>query len=320
MVGHAQQQGRQQAAGEAIGPVQATAIGHGHPRHRQALALEPLHGRGAGRGQIPATAGLAQQHLGREVVAVGIGFADQAQHRQGRLLMQQHGTRIGTGLGGDQADLDLHPLGGKFAAQQLFEPVGWVGHGHLHRIAGHRQPGDRRAVVLGPVGGRPASGPPALGWLLHQLQANRARRPAGPTTGAQGELGEAAQLLEAEIGVPFAGEPQAAIAEAPELGAEAVVRAEAVEGKGRADQFLVGGGDAGLAAIEIGQQAPARIDDGDTPDRRLTAHGRRDALLQGRAAHLLLELAQPHRSGQGGQVGQVLGSPLGCQTGWGHEP
>jgi hypothetical protein len=82
MLIHAQQQGREEAAGEPVGPVKATAIGNLHPLHRQGLGLQPLAGARPGLTQIPGAGRLAHQHLGGEVVAVAVGQAEQVVHRR----------------------------------------------------------------------------------------------------------------------------------------------------------------------------------------------------------------------------------------------
>ena len=115
MVIHAQQQGRDEAAGEPIETIQAAAVVDGHPLHRQVLLHQPA-GFEAGRPiQIPAAGRLAQQHLGGEVVAFGVGQAQQPQHRGGGFLMHQHRVLGQGGLGGDHGDAHITPLLGHTA-------------------------------------------------------------------------------------------------------------------------------------------------------------------------------------------------------------
>jgi hypothetical protein len=127
---------------------------------------------------------------------------------------------------------------------------------------------------------------------------------AAAATRSKGQLGKALQLGQGQIGVALTGETEAAVAEEPELGVEAVIGPEPIEGVGRAQQFLVGGRDARPGAVEIGQQSPLAIGDADAPDRCLTAHRGQEPLLQRRAAHLKLQLGQAHRRGQRRQRGQ----------------
>ena len=76
-----EQESRQEATGEAIGPVEATAIGDPHTIHRQTLLPQPEGLALGGLTQIPSAGSLPQQHLGGEVVALGVGQAQQVVHR-----------------------------------------------------------------------------------------------------------------------------------------------------------------------------------------------------------------------------------------------
>ena len=97
----------------------------------------------------------------------------------------------------------------------------------------------------------PTLGPPGLARFLGYLQFQQRWQLAAATTGAQRQLREALQLGQGQVGVALTGEPETAIVEPPQLGAEAIVGAEPVEGIGRAHQLLVGGRDPGPAAIEV---------------------------------------------------------------------
>lgn len=117
----------------------------------------------------------------------------------------------------------------------------------------------------------PTLGPPVGGGFLGQLQSHQRRCRAGAAAGSQGEFGEALQLGQPQIGITRSGQAQGAIAQTPELGLEAEIGAEPIQGIGRADQLLIGGGDPRPLAVEIGQKAPAAIGHGHAPDRRLNA-------------------------------------------------
>ena len=90
MLVHPQEQGRQEATGEAVGPVQPTAICPPHALHRQALLGEPEGLPLDGLAQIPAARTLAQQHLGGEIVAFRVGQAQQIVHRCRVFLVHQN--------------------------------------------------------------------------------------------------------------------------------------------------------------------------------------------------------------------------------------
>ena len=62
-----------------------------------------------------------------------------------------------------------------------------------------------------------------------------------------------------QVRIPLAQDAEGAIGQSPHLGAEPVVRAEAIDGEGRGHQFLVGGRRAGLLAIDISQQTAAAV-------------------------------------------------------------
>ena len=102
MLIHAHKQGSQEAAGESVGSVEATAIGNANPLHRQALFGEPQHLKLGGSGQIPGTSALSQQYFGGEIVAFGVSQAQQVVHRSRWLLVQQHRIRGQGGAGRHQ--------------------------------------------------------------------------------------------------------------------------------------------------------------------------------------------------------------------------
>ena len=165
----------------------------------------------------------------------------------------------------------------------------------------------------------PTLGPPGLARFLGYLQFQQRWQLAAATTGAQRQLREALQLGQGQVGVALTGEPETAIVEPPQLGAEAIVGAEPVEGIGRAHQLLVGGRDPGPAAIEVGQEPPLGIGNGDTPEGGLAANRCQQALLQGGATQLALQLGQANRRWRCRHGGQgrrpLLGNDSGRQQG-----
>ena len=74
-----------------------------------------------------------------------------------------------------------------------------------------------------------------------------------------------------------------------------VIRSELVEGKGRADQLLVGSWNARPLTVEIGEQMALGISHRDAPNRGLRSHRSQDPLLQGRTTDLLRKQGKPNR-------------------------
>ena len=145
----------------------------------------------------------------------------------------------------------------------------------------------------------PTLGPPGLAWLLGDLQPHQRSRLTTAATRSHRQHGEPLQLGQGQVGVTLASEAEAAIPQPPELGIEAVIRAQSVQGEGRAHQLLVGSGNAGPVAVEVGQQTALGIGNGDAPHRSLASHGGKNPLLQRRTAQLSLQLGQADRWGQG---------------------
>ena len=249
-----------------------------------------------GLGQIPGASSLTQQDLSCEVVALGIGKAEQVVHRSRALLMEQHG---GTGQGvsgGNHPQLNLGaPLLGKGFLQQGLQTLRGVHHRGIDGIACHSQACDRGAIGRGAVVKTPGLGPPGLGGLLGQLEGHQGRQFAAPAPAAKGQLGKTLQLGQGKVGIPLANQAVAPAGQPPQLGGQAVIRSELVEGKGRADQLLVGSRDARPQAVEIGEQTALGIGHRDAPDRGLRSNRRQDPLLQGRATDLLRKQGKPNR-------------------------
>ena len=158
---------------------------------------------------------LAQQHLRGEVVAVGIGQAEQAMHAHRTFLMQQRGA-LGVGAADrHQADGGAPPLALDLLAEQGLQAPGRVADRHIESVAGQSQAGNGGAIGFSPVGPVPTLRPPALLGLLHQLNGHRCTGGAAATTGAESQLGEALELGQAQVGVTLTRDLQGAIALAP---------------------------------------------------------------------------------------------------------
>ena len=166
----------------------------------------------------------------------------------------------------------------------------------------------------------PAGGPPVAGGLLRQLEAQHTRGPAiAAAPGLQGQAGEALQLGQGQIRIAGAHQAEAAVGQAPQLGGQAEIGAEPVEGVGGADQLLVGGGHPGAGAVHIRQQAARAVGHGDAPDAALAAEQLHHPLLEGGAADLGLQHRHPGGRRQLGQAHQRQG-PLGAVGGQGRLP
>jgi hypothetical protein len=166
-----------------------------HARHRQALGGQPSHGRCRASAEVPAAGALPEQHLGSEVVALGVGQAEQPVHADGTLLVQQHTHRAGASAaaGRHQGDGGVPPWRLSLLESRALQAAGRIGHRHVEGIAGERQPRDRGSVGLNAIVPVPALGPPALGRFLHRAERARGGGPLA-AAGAEGELGEALQL------------------------------------------------------------------------------------------------------------------------------
>ena len=183
--------------------------------------------------------------------------------------------------------------------QQRREPRGGIADSILDRIAGDGKPGDRGAIGIAAIAVAPALGPPALGRLLGHLHTHRRTRCSA--AGGESQLGKTLEMGNGQIRIALAGETQGAIAESPEAGFKTEIGAKAIEGKGRAQQFLIGGWYPRPGAIHICQQPPTGVGHADAPDRGFRADHRGQLLLQPRTTDLALQLGQTHRGGQGGQ-------------------
>ena len=120
-----------------------------------------------------------------------------------------------------------------------------------------------------------------------------------------------------QVRIPLAQDAEGAIRQSPHLGAEPVVRAEAIEGEGRAHQFLVGGRRAGPLAVDIGQQTAAAVGHRYAPHPPFSGQDRFQARLQGRAAHLVLQHRGGEARGQGRQGSHR--KPVTSDTGRGRQ-
>ena len=114
----------------------------------------------------------------------------------------------------------------------------------------------------------PISGPPALTRFLPHHQLNRRCCQAGRGARAalaEGHHGELLDLSNAEIRIPFPHNLQRSIRVTQQLRLQPEVGAEAIQGKGRADQLLIRCWNPGNAPVQISQQLTAMIEDADAP-------------------------------------------------------
>ena len=87
MLIHPQQQGGEETTGHPVGTVQTAAAIDANTLEGQTLGLEPGGGTAGGLVFIPGAGGGAQQHLGGEIVALGVGQAQEPVHGGGGFLV-----------------------------------------------------------------------------------------------------------------------------------------------------------------------------------------------------------------------------------------
>jgi len=318
MVRHSQHQGDQETTGQSIAAIETTAVDDLDARHRQALGREPSLCSQLTGALVPTAGGLTQEHLSGEVVALGIGQAEQAMHANRALFMEQY--RVGRFRHAHGGDDRLTTLPLDLRGQELLEPAGGIAHGHGLGVAGHRQAGDRCAIGLDPVFTGPPAGPPPLGHLLLELDPDQGRGGRAAAALAHRQLGEALQLSRVEIWVPLPREQEASIRLAPEPRRQAVVRPQLIEGNRRRHQLLVGRGNAGCQAVEIRQETAGAIGHAHAPDAGLRPEDLAQPGLQGRTTDLALQLRESERRrGRREGNGSGGGRRCGLESGAGNQ-